>query len=133
METETAPKKGFFQKIKDSLSKTRQTISNSLEGVFKRFSSISEELFEELEEILILSDMGAPTAMELVEKLRKRVKAEHVTDVASIKGLLADEIAKLLEGDTPPLVYKSPTVLLVLGVNGRENHFNRKAHKPPEV
>jgi fused signal recognition particle receptor len=118
MDSGTAPKKGLFQKIKDSLFKTRQSIASGFEGIFKRFSSINDDLFDELEELLILSDMGAPTAVMLTEKLRKRVKAEHVTQVAAIKGMLSEEITALLESDHKPLEYATPTVILVLGVNG---------------
>ncbi|MDR1541769.1 MAG: signal recognition particle-docking protein FtsY [Clostridiales bacterium] len=111
-------KKGFFKKIKDSLFKTRQSIMTGLEGVLKKFTSINEELYEELEELLILSDIGVSTAEQLTSKLRSRVKSERLNDVSAVKGILTEEIAKILEADQRPADYDSPTIVLVMGVNG---------------
>ena len=107
-------KVGFFAKIKSGLSKTRDNILSSVDNVLKSFVKIDEDLFEELEEALIMADIGVETSLYIIEKLREKVKDERVTDPSEVKGLLVNVISEILE----PLNMPSPTVILVIGVNG---------------
>jgi len=112
-------KKGFFARLKEGLGKTRNSIMGGVDSVLNAFTKIDEDLFEELEEVLIMADLGVETTMTVIEALRKRVKREGVTDPAAIKDLLADEISKiLLEDCEEDYEIKTPCVLLVIGVNG---------------
>ena len=111
-------KVGFFAKIKSGLSKTRDNILSSVDNVLKSFVKIDEDLFEELEEALIMADIGVETSLYIIEKLREKVKDERVTDPSEVKGLLVNVISEILEKDDEPLNMPSPTVILVIGVNG---------------
>ena len=116
---EKPEKLGFFAKLKAGLDKTRKNILGGVDGVLGAFTKIDEDLFEELEEALIMADMGVQTTMHIVENLRKRVKREHATDPALIKGMLIDEITAILEEDAADAEeLPSPSVILVIGVNG---------------
>lgn len=116
---EPAPKMGFFAKLKAGLDKTRKNILGGVDGVLGAFTKIDEDLFEELEEALIMADLGVQTTMDIVENLRKRVKKEHATDPSVIKDMLIDEITAILEeGAEEAESLPNPTVLLVIGVNG---------------
>ncbi len=116
---EKPEKMGFFAKLKVGLDKTRKNILGGVDGVLGAFTKIDEDLFEELEEALIMADMGVQTTMHIVENLRKRVKREHATDPALIKGMLIDEITAILEEDAADAEeLPSPSVILVIGVNG---------------
>ncbi len=118
-EEEKPVKMGFFAKLKAGLDKTRKNILGGVDGVLGAFTKIDEDLFEELEEALIMADLGVQTTMDIVENLRKRVKREHITDPAAIKDLLIDEITMILEeGAEEEESLPSPSVLLVIGVNG---------------
>ena len=118
-EEEKPAKMGFFAKLKAGLDKTRKNILGGVDGVLGAFTKIDEDLFEELEEALIMADMGVQTTMDIVENLRKRVKREHATDPAVIKDMLIDEITEILqEGAQEDENLPSPSVLLVIGVNG---------------
>ncbi len=112
-------KKGFFAKLKEGLDKTRKNIMGGVDTVLGSFTKIDEDLFEELEEALIMADMGVQTTMQIVENLRQRVKRERQTDPSAIKGMLIDEITAILQDDTDDVEQlPSPTVMLVIGVNG---------------
>lgn len=118
-EEEKPAKMGFFAKLKAGLDKTRKNILGGVDGVLGAFTKIDEDLFEELEEALIMADLGVQTTMDIVENLRKRVKREHATDPSLIKGMLIDEITAILEeGAEEEENLPSPSVLLVIGVNG---------------
>lgn len=112
---------GIFSKLKETLSKTRESISNKVEGVLKAFGKVDEELFEELEEVLITADLGVNTSMEIIERLRSAAKEKKITDSAEFKTELA-EILKdiLLEGDNSSELEltNTPAVIMVIGVNG---------------
>ncbi|MCL2171745.1 MAG: signal recognition particle-docking protein FtsY [Defluviitaleaceae bacterium] len=108
---------GFFKKIFDGLNKTRQNIMGTIEAVLTG-RKVDEELFEELEEALILADVGANMAVIIVEELRKRVRAEKISESADVKAALADIIAEIMVADYAPLDMKTPAVILVIGVNG---------------
>ncbi len=118
-EAEQEPvKESFFSKIKKGLQKTRSNIMSGVENVLKSFTTIDEELYEELEEALIMADIGVETSVEIIERLRERVKAEKVHEVAEVKGLIVKIITEMLSEDKTELELKSPSVILVIGVNG---------------
>ena len=89
-----------------------------IESMLKSFTKIDEELFEELEELLVMGDVGVPTAEKICDELRHRVKKEGITDPADINGLLEDIITEMLEGGEELDISTSPSIILVIGVNG---------------
>jgi len=111
---------GLFSKIKQGLDKTRKNIMSGVDGVLKSFVKIDDEMFDELEEALILSDIGARTSAEIIEKVKDKVKSEGVSDPADIKNILTEEIAEMLTQDEDEAAFElsSPSVVLVIGVNG---------------
>lgn len=109
---------GFFHKISEGLKKTRDSIMGSVNSMLHAFTKIDEELFEELEEILIMGDVGAATAGRICEELRRRVKEQGVTDPEKIKGLLYETVADMLRGGQELHLETKPSVILVIGVNG---------------
>ena len=110
---------GFFDKIKNSLSKTRETISEQVNNVFKVFVKIDEDFFEELEDALILSDMGVETTEYIIDNLRNCVKSKHLTDANDVKEELKNIISEILtQQDCNMNIEKKPAVILVIGVNG---------------
>lgn len=109
---------GFFDKIKEGLKKTRENISGQIDAVLNSFTKIDEELFEELEELLILSDVGMTTSERVCAELRCRVKQQGVTDPRQVRGLLRDIVAEMLSGDEALKLGTKPSVILVIGVNG---------------
>ncbi len=100
------------------LSKTRDSILNGVEQVLSSFTKIDEELFEELEESLIMSDIGVETSTYIIGKVREIVKAERIKDVAEIKDVIVRVISNILEEDAGDFILKSPSVILIIGVNG---------------
>lgn len=117
---EEAPKKklGFFAKIKSGLTKTRDNILSGVDNVLKSFTKIDEDLFEELEEALIMADIGVETSVYIIDKLREKVKAEKITDTQDVKKAIIDVISELLTKDEEEFELPSPSVILVIGVNG---------------
>jgi len=111
-------KKGLFKKIIGGLSKTRQSIADSVGNVLKGFTKIDEELFEELEEALILADCGVETSVAIIDKLRQRVKAEKIDSGDGVKDALVAVISEMIVGASSALDIKYPAVVLVIGVNG---------------
>lgn len=111
-------KKGFFNKVFSGLDKTRKNIMGGVENVLKSFVRIDDELFEELEEALILADIGVQTATNIIDELKDRVKSERISDVSQIKAVLVDVITEMLTADGGEMEIKTPTVILVIGVNG---------------
>ncbi len=109
---------GFFKKISDGLKKTRDSIKQNIESVINSFTKIDEELFEELEEILIMSDVGAVTASRICDELRQRVKQKGLTDASAVKGEIRDIVSEMLQGDSQIHFDAKPKVILVIGVNG---------------
>ena len=110
---------GFFDKIKAGLTKTRDALSSTLGGVFTGFSEIDDDFYDELEEGLILADLGVDTAVKAVERLRKAVRAEHLKTPEEAKNALKDILVDMLEvGDTELNLTTKPSVILVIGVNG---------------
>ena len=109
---------GFFGKIKDGLRKTRDNVSGRITLMVNSFTKIDEELFEELEELLVLGDVGVDTATFITGELRRRLKERGVTDPAMILGELKAIVAETLAGDSALRTDTKPSVILVIGVNG---------------
>ena len=109
---------GLFGKIGQGLKKTRDTLMSSVSSMLKGFSRIDEELFEELEEILVMGDVGANTASRICERLREEVKKQGVTDPMAVRDLMSGIIAEMLEGGQELKLTTQPSVILVIGVNG---------------
>ena len=109
---------GFFSKIKNGLKKTGAGFMEKVGSVLSGFNKIDEDLFEELEETLILCDIGAATSTKICDILRQKVKEEKITDPSLIRGMLKDIIFEMLNGDNTIDLSVSPTVIMVIGVNG---------------
>ncbi|QEY34231.1 signal recognition particle-docking protein FtsY [Caproiciproducens galactitolivorans] len=109
---------GFFSKIKEGLKKTREKMSSSVESMLHSFTTIDESLFEELEELLVMGDVGVPTAEHICQELRKKVKEKGVTDPNEIMGMLRETVAEMLRGGEELQIGTKPSVILVIGVNG---------------
>lgn len=110
---------GFFDKLKQGLGKTRDSLNDKINSVFSNFRKVDEDLLEELEEILIMSDIGVETATEIISKLRNRIKLEKITDEQGVKNALKEEMQKILDKVPNGLELKTkPAVILVVGVNG---------------
>ena len=109
---------GFFGKIGQGLKKTRDSLMNSVSSMLKGFTRIDEDLFEELEEILVMGDVGANTAARICAQLRAKVKEQGVTDPMMIRELMSGIIAEMLEGGQELVLNTKPSVILVIGVNG---------------
>lgn len=109
---------GFFSKIKEGLTKTRDSFIGSVNSMIGSFTKIDEDFIEELEEILIMSDIGVHTAEQVCDRLRKRIKEERVTDPELVKGLLKEILSDMLDGDPALHLDTTPSVIMVIGVNG---------------
>ncbi len=109
---------GFLNKIKEGLTKTRDSISNSVNSIINSFTKIDEELFEELEETLVMADVGVATSTEICDRLRKRIKETGITDPNEIKGMMKEIIKEMLGEDEGLNLNTKPSVILVIGVNG---------------
>ena len=109
---------GFFSKIKQGLQKTRASLSNSVNSIINSFTKIDEELFEELEEILVMADIGVTTATEICDILRKKIKEQGIKDPSVIRELLKEIIADMISGDSSLHLDTKPSIILVIGVNG---------------
>ena len=110
---------GFFDKIKTGLTKTRKAMESSLGEIFSGFPTTDEEFYEELEESLILADLGVETSTKAVEQLRRRVKEQKLKDNDAVRSALKDILVEMLQvGDTALKATTKPSVVLVIGVNG---------------
>ena len=109
---------GLFSKIASGLRKTRESLSGAIDGMLGAFTKIDEDLFEELEEILVMADVGVVTAGHLCDRLRERVKRERVTDPALVRSMLVEEVTAMLQGGEELRLATKPSVILVIGVNG---------------
>ncbi len=109
---------GLFEKFSGGLKKTRDAMMAPLSGMLKAFSKIDRELFDELEEILIMGDVGIITAALLREQLETRVKEQRITDPNEVRSLLQEIVADMLRGEQALQLHTKPSVVLVIGVNG---------------
>lgn len=115
---EIEKKVNFFDRLKNGLFKTRKNITDKINDVLKSFQSIDEELFEELEEILITSDVGVETTMKIIDDLKERVKETKIKEPIEVKDLLKKEITEIMGNETYTLGEHNPEIILVIGVNG---------------
>ena len=112
-------KKGFFSRLVDGLAKTRDNIVSGMDSIFSGFSAIDEDFYEELEETLIMGDLGMKTTMSIMEDLRQRVKEQHIKEPAQCRQLLIDSIKEQMNlGENAYEFENRTSVVLVIGVNG---------------
>lgn len=114
-------KKGFFDKLVEGLTKTRDNMVNKIDDILASYHKIDENLFYDLEEVLVTADVGVNTTMELIDKLEQRVKKERITDPNDVKELLKDEIKNFMKKSIESNdlnIEPSPSIILVVGVNG---------------
>ncbi len=117
---------GFFDKLKSGLSKTKTSIDEKVNGVLSSFRKVDEDLLEELEEALIMSDIGMETSLEIISNLRDRIKKQNIKEAEGVKEALREEIQNILEVENNSLKLETkPSVMLVIGVNGvRKDYIN---------
>ncbi len=109
---------GFFEKIKQGLSKTRGAVAENISNLVANFTKVDEDLLEELCDMLIMSDMGAVASEEIIDRLRERAKHEKIKDSEELKAALTEIICDMISGDTKLKIATKPSVILVVGVNG---------------
>lgn len=110
---------GFFDKLKNGLNKTKTSFDEKINNVFSNFRKVDEELLEELEEILIMSDVGTETSLKIIENLREKVKKENIKDEEEVKRALKEIIKEILDKEDSKLKLETtPSIILVVGVNG---------------
>ena len=112
-------KKGFFKRLVSGLTKTRDSIVSSIDSIFSGFSKIDEEFYEELEEVLIMGDLGVNATYAVLEDLREKVKAQHIKEPADCKQILIDSIKEQMRVEETAYEFENRTsVVLIIGVNG---------------
>lgn len=110
---------GFFDKLKQGLGKTKTSIDEKMNNVFSTFRKVDEELLEELEEVLIMSDIGVTTAAQIISRLRQRIKKENIKEAEGVKEALRDEMQNILEiCDNTLKLDTKLSIILIVGVNG---------------
>ena len=109
---------GFFDKLKKGLAKTKNAITAQMDSLFKSFVAIDEDMLEELEEILIASEVGAVTASEIIERLRDVIATQGLTEASQAKKALSDILVETIGEGEPLRLDTKPSVILVIGVNG---------------
>ena len=109
---------GFFSKIKEGLKKTRDAMMQSMQRILNSFTKIDEELFEQLEETMIMGDMGVETSVEICDRLRKLVKERGIKEPAKIMDLIEEVISDMMGEETELHLTTKPSVIMVIGVNG---------------
>lgn len=109
---------GLFDKIKNGLAKTRNNVFGKINSILKNFSKIDDELFEEIEEILIMGDVGIKTSTKICDELRSTVKKNKVTEPSEIYGILEEIVCELLGEEQKLNMLTKPSIILVIGVNG---------------
>ena len=119
MKEKNKEKKGFFSKLVAGLTKTRDNIKSGLDSIFSEFSAIDDDFYEELEEILVMSDMGITTVEAVIEDLREQVKKQHIKEPEACRQLLIDTIKEKMDlGENAYEFENRQSVVLVIGVNG---------------
>ena len=116
---EPQKKVNLFERLKQGLTKAKQGITDKIDDVLKSYTKVDEELLEELEEILITADVGVNTTMDIIDKLRDKIKENKITEPSGVKAELTNIIEEILTNENSTLnVEKSPTIILMVGVNG---------------
>ncbi|AEM73232.1 signal recognition particle-docking protein FtsY [Caldicellulosiruptor acetigenus] len=108
---------GFFDRLKEGLSKTKKNFTEKVESLLKSFKQVDDELFEELEEVLVLSDVGVKTSQKIIENLKEKVKKEKISATEAVKELLKEEMLSIINLENK-LSEKYPLIILMVGVNG---------------
>ena len=112
-------KKGFFRRLVAGLSKTRDNIVSGIDNIFSGFSSIDEDFYEEIEEILVMGDIGINATTKIIERLKEQVKEQHIKEPSACKQLLIDSIKQQMDvGETAYEFENRKSVVLMIGVNG---------------
>ncbi|MDO4941867.1 MAG: signal recognition particle-docking protein FtsY [Lachnospiraceae bacterium] len=112
-------KKGFFEKIYEGLTKTRENLSRGLDSIFQTFSDIDDDFYDELEETLIMADVGVDATLKIIEDLKHRVRVQGIKETSACKELLKQVIKEQMELDEDAFAFENEkTVMLVIGVNG---------------
>ena len=112
-------KKGFFSRLVEGLTKTRNNIMSGFDAIFSGFSNIDEDFYEELEEVLVMADLGIHTTENIIEELKRKVKEQHIKEPQACKQLLSDTIKEQMRVDEEAYQFEHQTsVVLVIGVNG---------------
>ena len=110
---------GFFDKLKQGMNKTKNSFNEKINNIFSNFRKVDEEFLDELEEILIMSDIGMETSIKIIGNLRERIKKEKIEDEEEVKQALRDEMKNILDiTDIGLKLNTKPSVILVVGVNG---------------
>ena len=110
---------GFFEKLKQGMNKTKSSFDEKINNVFKSFRKVDEEFLDELEEVLIMSDIGVETSVKIISNLRNRIKKDKIQDEEDVKKALREEMKKILDvTDINLHLNTKPSVILVVGVNG---------------
>lgn len=119
---------GFFNNLKAGLSKTKDSFNDKINNVFSNFRKVDEEMLEELEEVLIMSDIGVDTSTKIIDELRNKIKKEKIINDEDVKIALKSIMKEILDvGDSELHLNTTPSIILVVGVNGvRKNYINRK-------
>lgn len=122
---------GFFDKLKSGLNKTRDSFNDRMNDVFSNFRKVDEGMLEELEEVLIMSDIGVDTSSKIIHDLRNKIKKEKIENEEDVKNALKSIMKEILEvGETSLQLETTPSVILVVGVNGvRKNDLDWKNGK----
>lgn len=109
---------GFFEKLKSGLAKTKDALFKKVDDLFKSFVKVDEDMLEELEELLIMSDVGATSSEEIIERLREKIRDERIVDPEDCKAALRDILVDMIGEGEPLRLESKPSVILVIGVNG---------------
>ena len=110
---------GFFDKLKKGLGKTKNSFDEKINNVFSVFRKVDEELLEELEEVLIMSDIGVETSVKIIDELRTKIKREKIENEDDVKAAIKEIMAEILDVESPELKLETkPSIILVIGVNG---------------
>ena len=124
-------KKGFFSRLKQGLTKTRNNIVHGMDSVFKGYSHIDEDFYEELEEVLIMGDIGVNATGEIMERLRKQVKEQRIKEPHECRELLIENIKEQMKvGETAYEFENTQSVILVIGVNGDDMMSSAAVYAP---
>jgi fused signal recognition particle receptor len=113
------PKKSYFARLKEGLLKTQKNFTDKIDNLINNYGKIDEELLEEIEEILIMADVGMSTTMDIIDRLREELTARKITDSSEVKPVLKDVLVEMMTHEEPNLrVDNPPSIIFVIGVNG---------------